>query len=392
MEKVIAFIPAIIDLSEDPDDLTQLFCGRPLIHWTVEALQQCSVIKQIVIATNNGRKVTELSTLALPKVQLYSTAHEDASVYEKTEIVLSEYLRKSNLAHQDIFILVDYHFPLIRTEHYLGAIDLIRSQSNHSVFSAVRNRYFYWTQDGISINYNYHKRPLKKELRKELLETGAFYATKVGSFIANINRLSGRIAPYELPAYTIHQLSAPTDWLVGEVLMHQYRIDHQKKTGFGRVRLVISDVDGVLTDGSMYYTENGDEIKRFHTYDGMAFGLLRDHGIKTALITSEDTQMVANRAKKLKIDHLYQGRRHGGKLAAIQEICAKEEISLEEVLYIGDDINCREALQAVGFAFCPANALPDIRMLPNVIQLETKGGSGAVREVYEKYLRPSLVP
>ena len=168
------------------------------------------------------------------------------------------------------------------------------------------------------------------------------------------------------------------------------RRNARKTTGIGQVRLIVSDVDGVLTDGSMYYTENGDEIKRFHTYDGMAFNLMQAHGIKTALITSEDTKMVANRAEKLKIDYLYQGRRHGSKLSAIEDICRIEGIELSQVIYIGDDINCREALQAVGYAFCPANALAEIRRLPGIIRLERKGGEGAVREMYERYLRPRL--
>lgn len=178
-------------------------------------------------------------------------------------------------------------------------------------------------------------------------------------------------------------------------LLRHFRTVSVKKTdrrlsGIGRIKLFISDVDGVLTDGSMYYTESGDEMKRFHTYDGMAFKLMQEKGIKTALITSEDTQMVSNRAKKLKIDYLYQGRRHGGKLSAIEEICRLEQITLAEVVYIGDDINCREALSAVGYAFCPANALPDIKALPNVVHLEKKGGEGAVREVYERFIRPSI--
>ena len=176
-----------------------------------------------------------------------------------------------------------------------------------------------------------------------------------------------------------------------EALLRRLKVSPARKTdhrleGIEKVKLVISDVDGVLTDGSMYYTESGDEMKRFHTYDGMAFNLMRERGIKTALITSEDTNMVSKRAKKLKIDYLYQGRRHGGKLAAIEEICRQENITLQQVIYIGDDINCREALSAVGYAFCPANALADIKALPNVIPLERKGGEGAVREMYDRFL------
>ncbi|MEZ4900552.1 MAG: HAD family hydrolase [Spirosomataceae bacterium] len=106
------------------------------------------------------------------------------------------------------------------------------------------------------------------------------------------------------------------------------------------VKLFLTDVDGVLTDGSMYYTESGDEFKRFHTHDGMAFELLRKAGIKTGIITSENTQIVARRAAKIKADFLYQGQRDGGKLAAAQEICHELGIHLSEVAYIGDDINC----------------------------------------------------
>ena len=147
------------------------------------------------------------------------------------------------------------------------------------------------------------------------------------------------------------------------------------------IKLVLSDVDGVLTDGSMYYTEAGDELKRFHTYDGFGFQLLMAAGIKTGIITSEDTKMVDRRAKKLGLDYVYQGRRHGGKLAAAEEICAKEGITLNEVAYIGDDLNCYELLNVVGLAACPGNARPEIKAIKGIMQLQTAGGSGALREL-----------
>ena len=84
-------------------------------------------------------------------------------------------------------------------------------------------------------------------------------------------------------------------------------------TSKNSIKLFLSDVDGVLTDGSMYYSEMGDEMKRFHTYDGMAFELIRKAGIKTGIITSEKTKIVEKRAQKLKLDYLYQGKKDGGK-------------------------------------------------------------------------------
>ncbi|MFA6838406.1 MAG: HAD family hydrolase [Dysgonamonadaceae bacterium] len=146
------------------------------------------------------------------------------------------------------------------------------------------------------------------------------------------------------------------------------------------IRLFLTDVDGVLTDGGMYYSENGDEMKKFNTRDGMGIRLLREAGIKTGIITSENTQIVERRAEKLKVDYVYQGRRDGGKLQSAKEICEKEGISLKEVAYIGDDVNCLELLQNVGLAACPSDAMTKIKAIPGIYILSKKGGEGAMRE------------
>ena len=149
------------------------------------------------------------------------------------------------------------------------------------------------------------------------------------------------------------------------------------------IKLVLTDVDGVLTDAGMYYTESGDEIKKFNTHDGMGLQIIRDKGIKTGIITSENTKMVERRFNKLKLDYLYQGKREGGKLASVMEICEKEGISLSEVAYIGDDVNCFDLLSAVGLAACPANAVDTIKNIPDIIQMKKIGGEGCVREFVE---------
>ncbi len=153
-----------------------------------------------------------------------------------------------------------------------------------------------------------------------------------------------------------------------------------------KIKLFLTDVDGVLTDAGMYYTESGDEFKKFNTHDGMAFNLLRDAGIKTGIITTEITKIVERRALKLKIDYVYQGAGFGGKLEAALEICKKENISLDEVSYIGDDINCIELLKAVGIAACPSNSTEKVKAIPGIIQLNKSGGDGAVREFVDNYI------
>jgi len=146
------------------------------------------------------------------------------------------------------------------------------------------------------------------------------------------------------------------------------------------IKLFLSDVDGTLTDGGMYYDAHGNELKRFHTHDGKGFELLRQKGIKVGIITSEDTSIVSKRAKKLQVDYLYQGIEHNGKLEVAKEICKQENIKLQEVAYIGDDVNCKELLESVGLAACPNNSQVDIKHIPCILKLKKHGGDGAVRE------------
>jgi len=149
------------------------------------------------------------------------------------------------------------------------------------------------------------------------------------------------------------------------------------------IKLILTDVDGVLTDSGMYYSEAGDELKKFNTHDGMGLQLIRQKGIKTGIITSENTKLVERRFEKLKLDYLYQGKREGGKLASVKEICEKEGITLINVAYIGDDVNCLELLSSVGLAACPADAMETIKNIPGIIQMKKKGGEGCVREFTE---------
>ncbi len=152
---------------------------------------------------------------------------------------------------------------------------------------------------------------------------------------------------------------------------------------FQNIKLLLTDVDGVLTDAGMYYSENGDELKKFNTHDGMGLQMIKNAGIKTGIITSEDTQIVERRFNKLKLDYLCQGKREGGKLASALEICEKEGITLANVAYIGDDINCHELLSNVGLAACPANAVGVVKEIPGILRLSKKGGEGCVRELIE---------
>ena len=151
-----------------------------------------------------------------------------------------------------------------------------------------------------------------------------------------------------------------------------------------QIRLFATDVDGVLTDAGMYYSETGDEWKKFNTRDGMGIKLLQRVGIITAIVTQERTKLVARRAEKLAIPELHQGVMD--KLTVIREMASRHGFSLKQVAYIGDDVNDLEALKAVGFSASPADGLPDILAAVDYV-CRKKGGEGAVREIIEMILK-----
>ena len=149
------------------------------------------------------------------------------------------------------------------------------------------------------------------------------------------------------------------------------------------IKLFAMDVDGVLTDAGMYYSESGDEWKKFNTRDGMGIKLLQRAGLITAIVTQERTKLVARRAEKLAIPELHQGVMD--KLLVVREMAARHGLTLSQVAYIGDDINDLETLKAVGFSATPADGLPQVAAVVDYI-CQKKGGEGAVREIIEMIL------
>lgn len=156
------------------------------------------------------------------------------------------------------------------------------------------------------------------------------------------------------------------------------------------IRLFLTDVDGTLTDGGMYYTADGDTMKRFYTRDGMGMQLLQRKGVKVGIITSETTDIVASRAKKLGVDFLCQGVRFQEKVSAVEEICRQMGIDLSEVAYIGDDVNDIELLEKVGFAACPKDAHRSVLEIKGINIMSAKGGHGAVREWADYIMKENL--
>lgn len=150
------------------------------------------------------------------------------------------------------------------------------------------------------------------------------------------------------------------------------------------IKLLGLDIDGVMTDGGMYYTESGDEFKRFDTKDGRGIIELQKRGVQVCILSSGfKSKVIEGRAKTLNIEKFYVGT--DPKLGILQKWCKELGIDMKEVAYIGDDINDRDIMKSVGFTACPADAMSSIKEIVDVV-LSNKGGYGCIREFIEEHL------
>ncbi len=147
-----------------------------------------------------------------------------------------------------------------------------------------------------------------------------------------------------------------------------------------QIKLVISDVDGVLTDGGMFYSEKGEILKKFNTRDGMAVELLRNEKIPVILITREKSKIVLSRAKKLLIKEIFVGIKK--KELLLPKICKKYKIKKDNIAYIGDDVNDLNIMKEIGFSASPKDAIELIRKKSDYV-CRSRGGEGVLREISE---------
>lgn len=361
-------------------------CGKPLVYWTVAAACGCNAIDAVYVATDSEQIRETVGAFKaeggdFAKVQVIARSAESASDTASTESAMLEFANALEFEH---IVLIQATSPLLTSDDLDRGFALYEEEDTDSVLSVVRQKRFNWNVDAAGnakeINYDCFHRPRRQEFDGYCVENGAFYITSRQRLLDTGNRISGRIKACEMSEDTFFEIDEPEDWLIIEMLLERrLRAQHDKC----RIKMLLTDCDGCLTDGGMYYSENGDELKKFSTQDGLGFRLLREQGILGGIVTGEDTKLVARRAQKLKLDVLKMGVRD--KLTVVKELCNEYGVALSEVAYVGDDVNDLELLKAVGFSASVPNALKVVRDSVDFVT-ERPGGSGAIREVIEKIL------
>lgn len=386
--KVAAFIPVRGGSKSIPHKNIKLFCGKPLVYWTVKAASECSLIDAIYVATDSEAIRTEVEGFGLPKVFLFARSASTATDTASTESAMLEFTEQIECEQ---VVLIQATSPLLESEDLQRGLELYYKEAYDSLLSGVEQKRFIWIKntdgDVQPRNYIPTKRPRRQEMDGYFIENGAFYITTRERLIETQSRLSGRIGLYPMLEDTYFEIDEPGDWIIAETLKWNRIIAH-KKTQDKEIRLLVCDVDGVLTDAGMYYNIFDDELKKFNTRDGKGFEILRNFGIKIMLMTSENISIVKRRAEKLQVDYLFMGIKD--KKNCLERFYqANSSFSKETTAYIGDDINDLEAMRGVAFSATPQDGVQEVKRIADYI-CTCKGGEGCVREVCDliaKFLR-----
>lgn len=384
----VAFIPVRGGSKSIPLKNIKPISGKPLVYWTVKAACECEFIDKVYVATDSDAIKNVVESFKsendfFEKIVVVGRSAESASDTASTEFAMLEFAERMEF---DNIILVQATSPLLTGNDLNNGFVAFARDGIDSVLSVVRQKRFHWAEneDGTAYptNYDVFNRPRRQEFAGYLVENGAFYITSRKALLESRNRVSGNIKAVEMNEDTFLEIDEPSDWVIIEALMKKNGIVSEKK--IPEIKMFLTDCDGCLTDAGMYYSEHGDELKKFNTRDGMAFAMLRAKGIITGIVTSEDVELNRRRANKLELDILEAGCKN--KLMAVKMYSKQYNIPLENIVYIGDDINDIEVIKAVGYGCCPSDAMESVKEVAKYVT-KSKGGNGVIREIVELILK-----
>jgi YrbI family 3-deoxy-D-manno-octulosonate 8-phosphate phosphatase len=363
---IVGIIPARGGSKGIPRKNIKYICGYPLIYWSIMAAKQSKLLDDFYVSTEDS-EIAEIAEKYGAKVLLRPL--NLAQDYTTTLEVICDIVGK--IGCSDVVVLQPTS-PIRDITTIDECISDYKSESYDTLATGS------WVK---MIEFGTHRNLRRQDIKGFFYDDGNVYIISKEVILRN-QWYGDKICRKVLTRELNFEIDDDIDFFIVENILHKRIIERKQFSEisimFKQVKLLIMDVDGVLTDASMFYSEKGDELKMFNTRDGHGIKLLRDAGIKTAILTSEDTQIVQKRSEKLKIDYVCQGAKR--KIEEIMKIKDYFGLKFEEIAYIGDDLIDVEVLKCVGAPVAVADA-PDYVKKHAIYVTKTPGGKGAVREV-----------
>lgn len=360
--------PAII-ITRSGDNA--MLCGKPLLTWTIEAARSAHSLGKIYVSTEDHA----LATLAHAHgAEVIMRLEEvcDASSPIPALCHALKYVEKSAQVTPDRFLFLQTLTPLISSADIDGTIHALESRQADSALAVTPFPHFVWHVD----EQGCANSPVHSQPATQYLELGSIYAVHTESFLETHNLTYGKTALCIVPHERAFRISEPGDLSIAETLI-KHKPAHTRKKLPNPIGALIMDFDGVFTDNKVIVREDGKESVVCSRGDGMGITRLVRAGLPMLVISTERNPVVQKRCAKLGLECL-----HGieNKIESLKHWLDKRHIPIEQVIFVGNDINDVECLQAVGCAVVVADAHPTAMAVADII-LAANGGNGAIREI-----------
>jgi len=218
----IAFIPVRCGSKSIPFKNIKDFCGKPLVYWNLEALENSVNIDKIFVATDCNEIKLVVNSFGFSKVEVYDRDKENANDTASTESVILEFLDKNSFKGSDLFLLVQATSPLTQTKDFDNAITKLKNENADSLLTCVRIKRFFWNENGSPLNYDYKSRPRRQDFNGVLMENGAFYINSIENIKKEKNRISGNVSVFEMDEFKSVDIDEDDDWMIAEKAMKKY--------------------------------------------------------------------------------------------------------------------------------------------------------------------------
>tara|TARA_R110001583_G_scaffold16041_5_gene65155 strand:- start:17708 stop:18868 length:1161 start_codon:yes stop_codon:yes gene_type:complete len=372
--KSVAIIPLRKGSKGIPGKNKKKILGRPLYQWCLgEAI--FSNLDEVYVFTDDEELILQINQEYkwTSKVRTILRSPKSATDTASTEQAMIEFAENIKYSF-DVICLLQATSPLTNRKDINKALEAIIDQKYDSVLTVVETKRFIWNEQGESINYDYNNRPRRQDFDGLCIENGAVYASSKDQFLKSKNRLGGNIGIIKMHEDTLTEIDELSDLLIIEnLLLHRLKLNKKSPQ---KIELLVLDVDGVFTNGTVSVSNEGELSKTFSLRDGMGIENLRSSGVDIIVMTSEDSPIVQKRMEKLNLP-LCMGVKD--KFSRLDKILTDKNLNRNSVAYIGDDINDLVNLNSVAWGICPNNSVTSLIPYCDIL-LNNKGGDMAIRE------------
>lgn len=383
--EILALIPARGGSKGVPRKNLQPLKGKPLLAYTIEHARQTPAVSRIVVSTDDPEIADVARRYGAEVIVRPSEISGDTATSESSLAHALDYLADTEGYTPEYVVFLQATSPLRQPDDIQRAFETLLEEKADSLFSASPVHGFVWRHHNgelKSISYDYRQRPRRQDIGEDLLENGSIYIFKPEVLQQFDNRLGGKIAVYRMHVLDSFQVDEPTDLELVDSLLTLFR-PRIAKVDLSKIRLLVLDFDGVMTDNRVLVDEEGREAVFCNRGDGLGLALLRKSLVETVVISTETNPVVAARCRKLDIKCVQAS---DDKLQALKAIAQERKISADEIAYVGNDINDLECMRWARVTIAPSDAVDMVLSEADLVTPQS-GGAGVIRQVVDWIMR-----